>query len=155
MIDIRFNRVTETARTPAKAHDTDAGYDLCSDGVYTLWGGGTVVVSTGISLELPSDICALVMSRSGLAAQHGVFVLNAPGLIDPGYTGEIKVVLCKIGGKDMLISPGDRIAQMVFMPVLKTPEVLAESQSVSFPEEATEIFSLSERGDKGLGSTGI
>ena len=145
MIDIRFVRLTDTAVTPHKAHESDAGYDICADNFYTIKHGETAIVSTGISLEMPKDICALVMSRSGLAANHGVFVLNAPGLVDPGYRGEVKVILHNAGRQDMMVSRGDRVAQLFFNFVMDTPEVLAESQ----------VATASDRGEDGLGSTGI
>lgn len=145
MIDVRFVRLTDTAVAPHKAHETDAGYDLSSDGRYLLGPNETVIVSTGIALELPNDICAFVLSRSGLAAKNGVLVLNAPGLVDPGYKGEVRVILHNVGASEVMIGPGDRVAQLFFDYVLNMPEVLAEAEAAT----------ASDRGDNGLGSTGV
>ena len=144
MFDVRFKRLTETAIAPTRAHTTDAAYDFCSDGSYTIENGQVLTVPTGIAFEMPNNVCGLVLSRSGLAAQYGVFVANAPGLIDPGYKGEIKVVLINLGGSPVLITRGDRVAQVLFNPVLETPEILNE----------VEVLSDSDRGQNGLGSTG-
>jgi len=145
MIDVRFVRLTDTAVTPHKAHESDAGYDICADNHYTAKPGEMIIVSTGISLEMPKDICAFVMSRSGLAAKHGVFVLNAPGLVDPGYRGEVRVILYNAGSKEVLISRGDRVAQLFFNFVMDMPEALAELQ----------VATTTDRGENGLGSTGM
>lgn len=136
-------RLTDEAQIPKKAHESDAAFDLCSVVDARLPSGGTVVIGTGIALDLPADVHALVLSRSGLAAKAGVFVLNSPGLIDSGYRGEIKVILHNSGANDFIVSKGDRIAQIMFQP------------SVAFILD--EVFEVAEtdRGDYGLGSTGI
>jgi len=135
--------LTNTARLPERAHASDAAFDLYSDQAGILEPGAVLTVSTGVALDLPEQLHALVLSRSGLAAKSGVFVLNSPGLIDSGYRGEVKVILCGVGDKRMLISQGDRIAQILFQDTL--PVGL----------DRVDRLSPSDRGDKGLGSTGI
>lgn len=136
-------RLSDGAQIPKKAHESDAASDLCSVVDARLPSGGTVVIGTGIALDLPADVHALVLSRSGLAAKAGVFVLNSPGLIDSGYRGEIKVILHNSGANDFIISKGDRIAQIMFQ--------------TNVPFSLEEAFEVAEtdRGDYGLGSTGI
>jgi len=140
---IGVSLLTNTARLPKRAHASDAAFDLYSDQPGFVEPGSIMTVSTGVALELPDHVHALVLSRSGLAAKNGVFVLNSPGLIDSGYRGEVKVVLHAVGKNRMLISQGDRIAQILFQ----------ETLSVSLDE--VDNLSSSDRGDKGFGSTGI
>lgn len=103
---------------PAYARDGDAGLDLRArtDAVIAA-GGGRCLVPTGIAIALPLGHCGLVMPRSGLALNHGITVLNAPGLIDAAYRGEIKVVLINTSDEDYAVSRGDRIAQLVVQRV--------------------------------------
>ncbi len=103
---------------PAYARDGDAGLDLRArtDAVIAAR-GGRALVPTGIAIALPIGHCGLVMPRSGLALNHGITVLNAPGLIDAAYRGEIKVVLINTGDEDYAVSRGDRIAQLVVQQV--------------------------------------
>ena len=103
---------------PAYARDGDAGLDLRAraDAVIAA-GGGRSLVPTGIAIALPLGYCGLIMPRSGLALNHGITVLNAPGLIDAAYRGEIKVVLINTSDEDYAVSRGDRIAQLVVQRV--------------------------------------
>lgn len=141
--DVRVQLLTDTARLPIKAHRSDAAFDLHADAAGAITSSGTSMVPTGIVLQLPDHLCGLVMSRSGLAAKHGVFVLNSPGLIDPGYRGEVKVVLHNSGSEVFDYGLGDRIAQLFFSRVE--------------PAGVVETFSVlpSDRGEMGIGSTGL
>ena len=127
---------------PAKAHPDDAAYDLRSRAEVTLAPNTTVLVPTGLFLELPPGFEAQIRSRSGLALKHDLFLPNAPGTIDAGYRGEVGVILCNRGGRAFRISRGDRIAQMV---IARLPEVVMV--------EADEL-EPSGRGSGGFGSTG-
>lgn len=122
-----------------------AGADLRAhlDGDIVLRRGERVVVPTGLTLEIPPGLEGQVRPRSGLAAKHGITVLNAPGTIDSDYRGELKVLLVNLGDADFRIQDGDRIAQIIFSPVLR----------VSF--RRAETVDDSRRGSGGFGSTGI
>lgn len=140
---VKFNRLEAFTRLPEYAHPgEDAGLDLfaCNDGV--LFVGTRGLVSTGLAIELPPGFEGQVRSRSGLAVKHGVHVLNAPGTIDPGYRGELKVLLKNDGDEPWHYKQGDKIAQLVIAPV-----TFAEVKEASF-------LSASERGTDGFGSTG-
>ena len=128
---------------PVVAHPGDAGLDVRAAGAHEVGPGARVTVSTGIAIALPHGFAAYVLPRSGLAARHGITVLNAPGTIDAGYRGEIRVTLLNTDRSETFrVRPGDRIAQLVVHPV----------QPVAF----TEVQQLpgSARGDRGHGSTG-
>lgn len=128
---------------PARAHADDAGLDLVArDDATLLPGGGPVVVPTGIAVAIPSGHCGLVCPRSGLAALHGVGVLNGPGVIDAGYRGEIRVVLHCVGPEEVRIARGERIAQLLVVP--------AAVPALSFVAELPD----SVRAAHGFGSTG-
>lgn len=102
---------------PTRAHSGDAGLDLRAAVDVTIPVGDRALVSTGVSVALPAGHVGLVCPRSGLAARHGVTVLNAPGIIDAGYRGDIGVVLVNHGRRRVSIEKGDRIAQLVLVPV--------------------------------------
>lgn len=125
-----------------KGHDDDAAWDLHATEHVVVSHGFRSVVNTGVTLELEADEVALVCSRSGLAAKHGVFVLNAPGVIDAGYKGEVKVILQNLGGHSFWVDEGDRIAQLL---ILKLPEVVKLAEVIN---------TNTARGANGLGSTG-
>lgn len=109
----------------------------------TIAQGELIMVSTGIAIELPSDeYAAFVFARSGLAIKHGICLSNGVGVIDSDYRGEIKVGLCNLSNKSYTIHPGDRIAQLSILPVIR--------MELDFCEE----LSVSERGEGGFGSTG-
>ncbi|MDJ0770464.1 MAG: dUTP diphosphatase [Ilumatobacter sp.] len=145
MTQVRIVRLHPDARLPRPAHQGDAGADLCSVAEIELAAaGGRALVPTGLAIELPPAMVAYVMPRSGLALRDGVTCLNAPGVIDSGYRGEIGVVLVNTDPtEDFVVRPGDRIAQLV----------VAELPSVSFAE--VEELGGSERGVGGFGHTGV
>ena len=127
---------------PVKAHPTDAGYDLAATADKTLAPGYRALIPTGLRINLPAGTVGYVCPRSGLAAKHGVTVANAPGVIDPGYTGEILVNLINHGEYPYVIHRGERIAQLI---IHKTVEV--DWQPVAELKET-------QRGARGHGSTG-
>ena len=140
---LAFRRLAPQARIPTRARDGDAGYDLHAVEPAKLAPGERASVGTGIAIGLPDGVAGLVLPRSGLAARHGITVVNAPGLIDPGYRGELRVVLLNTDGREpFAVEPGDRIAQLVLVP-FETPELV-------------EVDTLEEsaRGVHGFGSTG-
>ena len=140
---LRVRRLDPAARLPVRAHDDDAGYDLHALHAASLAPGERATVATGIAIELPAGHAGLVVPRSGLAARHGIAIVNAPGLIDAGYRGELKVLLLNTDPSATFeIAPGDRIAQLVVIAVA-APEVV----------EADTLGSTA-RGEGGLGSTG-
>ena len=106
------------ARPPERSRPGDAGYDLCALEGFVLASGERRVVSTGIALALPDGVAGLVTPRSGLAARHGLTTLNAPGIVDPNYRGEIKVILHNAGSEPYEARAGDRIAQLLLVPFL-------------------------------------
>lgn len=128
---------------PSYAHDTDAGADLCSAIDFVLEPFERKVVPTGIAIALPPGYAGFVHPRSGLSSKHGVTVINAPGTIDAGYRGEIKVPLINLDSQIPLqISRGDRIAQLVIQEIKHADFTLVES------------LDDSDRGAGGFGSTG-
>lgn len=142
-MNVRFERLTPTAVLPSYAHAGDAGLDLCADAALTLEPGARAAVPTGLRLRLPPGTEGQVRPRSGLALRHGLTVLNAPGTVDEGYRGEIKVILINLGSEPVTVTPGMRIAQLVIAPVLR---VAAEEGPVD---------GATERGTGGFGSTGV
>jgi dUTP pyrophosphatase len=142
-VTLRFARLTEEAREPTRAHDGDAGYDLYAVEALTLGPGERASVRTGIALAIPDGWAGLVLPRSGLAARHGITIPNAPGLIDSGYRGEVRVLLLNTDAHEPFeAAAGDRIAQLLLVRH-EAPEVL-------------EVESLDEtvRGAGGFGSSG-
>lgn len=127
---------------PVKAHPTDAGYDLTAAAAKTLAPGQHALIPTGLHIGLPAGTVGYICPRSGLAAKHGIAVLNAPGVVDPGYTGEILVNLINLGAYPYVILEGDRIAQLI---IHKTVDV--DWQPVAELDET-------QRGNHGHGSTG-
>lgn len=129
---------------PAYAHPGDGGADMRSAASLTIPPGCRATVPCGFSIAIPEGFAGFVVPRSGLAARHGITVLNAPGLIDSGYRGEIQVVLMNLDGEhDFQIKKGDRIAQLVIM---KTPPVTFH---------VVDTLDTTKRGANGFGSTGI
>lgn len=104
------------AAVPERSREGDAGYDLRSVEAFALEPGGRALVGTGIALALPEGVAGLVLPRSGLAIRHGITTLNAPGLIDPNYRGEVRVILHNAGREAYTGEPGDRIAQLLLVP---------------------------------------
>lgn len=128
---------------PIMGNPGDAGYDLRSAADISIEAGQRVLIPTGVSIALPSGYVALVHPRSGLAAKHGVTVLNAPGTVDAGYRGEIAVTLINHGHETFEVKRGDRIAQIIFQ----------KFETVNFVSVAE--LPGSQRGSAGFGSTGV
>jgi dUTP pyrophosphatase len=142
-VRLRVHRLDAAATLPTHAHDGDAGYDLYSIEDVELAPGERAMVRTGIAIEVSHGHAALVLPRSGNAARHGISVVNAPGLIDSGYRGEVRVLLLNTDREATFsVAPGDRIAQLILVRV-ETPPV----------EEVTSLTD-SERGEGGFGSSG-
>lgn len=133
--------------TPVKMHDDDAAYDLAYVGNSEVWLESLerAKLNCGFSFEIPEGYVGLVCPRSGLALKHGVTVLNAPGVIDPSYRGEVGVILVNLSSNPIVFHPGDRIAQLLIIPngdfrIIKAlPENLIQT----------------DRGEDGFGSTGL
>jgi dUTP pyrophosphatase len=143
MVDISIRRLDPDLPLPSYAHPGDAGADLCSAVDLTLDPGERALVPTGIALALPEGYVALVHPRSGLAARHGISVLNTPGTIDAGYRGEVRVCLVNTDlHEPFAVRRGDRIAQLV----------VQRFETATFVEAAD--LPTSARGDGGYGSTG-
>ena len=131
------------AEAPMYAHPGDAGADLVSTDELTLAPGERAVVGTGVSIALPDGYVALVVPRSGLAARHGITIVNTPGTVDGGYRGEIRVILLNTDATESYrISVGDRIAQLLVLPVTRARFIPVER------------LPGTERGAGGFGSTG-
>ena len=127
---------------PAQAYPGDAGLDLAACDAVTLGAGERAVVSTGLAVEIPEGYAGFVQPRSGLAARHGIGIVNSPGLIDSGYRGEIRVVLLNTDPRDSFdVEPGMRIAQLVIAPVAAVRVV------------EVDVLVPTERGDRGFGSS--
>jgi len=140
---IRIKKLHEDAMVPRYAHGSseDAGMDLHSVEAVTLGPGETKLVPTGLAIELPAGFEAQIRPRSGLALKHSITLPNSPATIDPGYRGEIRVILLNLGKQPFEILPGERIAQMV----------IARYEAVEW-EEGDLADSL--RGEGGFGSSG-
>jgi len=130
------------ARAPERTREGDAGYDLRSVEAFELRPGERRTVPTGVAIALPEGVAGLVVPRSGLAARHGLSVVNGPGLIDPNYRGEIKVVLVNLGEHPFAAEVGDRIAQLLLVPFW-SPEL-----------QVVDALPESDRGANGFGSSG-
>lgn len=142
MTELPVRRLHEAATLPTRAYEGDAGLDLSACERIELEPGERAVVPTGLTVAIPEGHAGFVQPRSGLAARHGIAVLNSPGLVDAGYRGELKVVLLNTDRNErFVVEPGMRIAQLVVVPV-----VLPE------PREVTEL-PASERGERGFGSS--
>lgn len=142
MIEVAVRRLREDAVLPRQAYEGDAGFDLAACEELMLGPGERANVPTGIAVEIPDGYAGFVQPRSGLAARHGISIVNSPGLIDSGYRGEIRVVLLNTDASESFtVEPGMRIAQLVVAPV-------ASVRLVEVDELAT-----SERGTRGFGSS--
>ena len=127
---------------PARMRSGDAGYDLRATERVSIPQDGRRLVATGIAVALPEGVAGLVTPRSGLAIEHGIGLLNAPGLIDPNYRGEIKVILHNTSERRYTVEIGDRVAQLLLVPYW-APEL-----------EVVEELPATERGSDGFGSSG-
>lgn len=134
-----------TASTvPEYAHPGDAGADLHAAEAVVLAPGQRALIATGVSIALPDGYAAFVVPRSGLAAKHGITVVNSPGTVDAGYRGEIKVTLLNTDlDEPFSIAVGDRIAQLIVMPVVRASFIQVDR------------LPGSQRGEGGFGSTGV
>ena len=142
MIELPITRLRADAIVPERAYSGDAGLDLASCERVELGPGQRALVGTGLAVAIPEGYAGFVQPRSGLAARHGLSVVNSPGLVDSGYRGELRVVLLNTDTKEpFVVEPGMRIAQLVVLPV---PEL-----------ELVEVDELpaSERGVRGFGSS--
>lgn len=130
---------------PQYAHSDDAGADLRASEQVTLEPGRRALIGTGVAIALPEGYAAFVVPRSGLAAKHGITVVNSPGTVDAGYRGEIKVTLLNTDLDNAFeVEIGDRIAQLIVMPVSRAQFIPVEK----LPEDTM-------RGEHGFGSTGV
>ena len=142
MIELPIRRLRDDAVVPSRAYAGDAGLDLAACERLELEPGERASVGTGLAVAIPEGYAGFVQPRSGLAARHGITIVNTPGLIDSGYRGELKIVLLNTDAREgFVVEPGMRIAQLVVLPV---PEV--------DPVEVDELPG-SERGVRGFGSS--
>mgnify|MGYP003403545737 FL=1 len=142
-MELNFTRLDDAATIPTRAHDGDAGLDLYALEHVRIGPEERIAVRTGVAVEIPEGHAGLVLPRSGLARRHGISLVNSPGLIDAGYRGEIEVLI--INNDPAVIfraEAGDRIAQLVIVPVVIADPVEVES------------LSESERAEGGFGSSG-
>ena len=114
-IEIELQLISSNAKVPSKKHVSDIGYDLSASNNVTLESNEVTLVSTGIAINLPDQCAGFVLPRSGLSTKHKITLINSPGLIDPGYTGELLVPLINHDDKNYDIKSGDRIAQLVLI----------------------------------------
>ena len=143
MSRLRVRRVDERATVPTRAYPGDAGLDLYALEEASLAPGERASLRTGIAVEIPEGHAGLVLPRSGLAVRHGIALVNAPGLIDAGYRGELHVLLLNTDRHaPFAVAAGERIAQLVLVRV-QTPEVVE-----------VDALAVSERGAGGFGSSG-
>jgi dUTP pyrophosphatase len=143
-VRIEFARLSAEARSPEQAHPHDAGFDLFAAEAAVIEPGERASVGTGIAVAIPEGHAGLVLPRSGLAARHGIALVNAPGLIDSGYRGELRILLLNTDREQAFtIEMGDRVAQLV----------VAAVESPRFVE--TEALPDTTRGAAGFGSTGV
>jgi len=144
MEELRFIKLSEKATMPTRAHDNDAGLDLYAAEKARVVPGARVSIGTGLAMAVPEGLAGLVLPRSGLALKHGVTLINSPGLIDPGYRGEVRVVLLNTDQTiDFVCGPGDRIAQLLLVPIATASPIHADAL-----DEST-------RGAGGFGSSGL
>ena len=142
-MELRFAKLKPEARVPSRAHLGDAGLDLYACEAAHLGPGERWSVGTGVAVEIPEGHAGMVLPRSGLARDHGIALVNSPGLIDAGYRGEVRVLLLNTDPAETFrVEPGERIAQLMVVPI-----ALAEPVEV-------EALSESSRGAGGFGSSG-
>jgi dUTP pyrophosphatase len=141
-VELPIRKLRDDAVVPVRAYDGDAGLDLSACEHVTLGPGERATVGTGLAVAIPDGYAGFVQPRSGLAARHGITIVNAPGLVDSGYRGELRVVLLNTDSAEaFVVEPGMRIAQLVVMPVSSAEPVEVEE----LPE--------SVRGVRGFGSS--
>ena len=142
VINIKIKRLNENAILPEKQHDSDAGYDLHSIEDIILKPNQIYKVKTGIAIQIPNNYGGLVLPRSGLSSKYGISLINTPGLIDPGYRGELLIPLINHSSNEYTINKNERVAQLILIDI---PEVKIE---------VTSDLDASDRDSKGFGSTG-
>ena len=142
MIELPIRRLRDDAVLPDRAYSGDAGLDLAACERVELAPGQRSLVGTGLAVAIPEGYAGYVQPRSGLAARHGLTIVNSPGLVDSGYRGELRVVLLNTDSREtFVVEPGMRIAQLVILPVPEVEPVVVDE----LPE--------SERGVRGFGSS--
>jgi dUTP pyrophosphatase len=141
-MQISVQRLDRELPMPTHSHEGDAGVDLYTSIDFKLQSGERRLVPAGVAVAIPKGYVGLVCPRSGMAVKHGITVVNGPGVVDSGYRGELKVALINQGAETVSFERGDRIAQLLVVPVAV--------------QELTEVAELptSDRGDGGFGSTG-
>ncbi|HLX20608.1 MAG TPA: dUTP diphosphatase [Gaiellaceae bacterium] len=141
-MELAFRKLREDAVVPSRAYDGDAGLDLASCDRVLLSPGERATVGTGLAVAVPDGYAGFVQPRSGLASRHGITIVNAPGLVDSGYRGELRIVLLNTDAHESFeVEPGMRIAQLVVVPIAGAEPVEVEE----LPE--------TERGVRGFGSS--
>ena len=143
-MELSFRKLRDDAVVPARAYDGDAGLDLTACERVVLEPGERALVGTGLAVAIPEGYAGFVQPRSGLAARHGITIVNTPGLVDSGYRGELRIILLNTDAHEtFVVEPGMRIAQLTVMPVASVEPVEVEE----LPE--------SERGVRGFGSSSL
>ena len=141
-MELSFRKLRDDAVVPARAYDGDAGLDLTACERVVLEPGERAMVGTGLAVAIPEGYAGFVQPRSGLAARHGITIVNTPGLVDSGYRGELRIILLNTDAREsFVVEPGMRIAQLTVVPVASVEPVEVEE----LPE--------SERGVRGFGSS--
>jgi dUTP pyrophosphatase len=142
--DLRVMKLRDDAVLPSRAHSGDAGFDLSACEEVTIGVGERATVGTGLAIEIPDGHAGLVAPRSGLALRHGLSMVNAPGVIDAGYRGEVRMILLNTDREHAFtVEPGMRIAQLVVVPIAAVE--LVETREVT----------ATDRGEGGFGSSGL
>lgn len=141
--------LSDTAVAPSRSHRADAGIDLCADATALIHPGERALIPTGVRVILPAGHAGMICPRSGLAHKHGVTVLNAPGIIDEDFTGEIGVILVNHGSEPFAVNHGDRIAQLVITKV-----DISRMYFINEAEFTRRVNPENKRRDAGFGSTG-
>jgi len=143
-VELAFRKLREDAVVPSRAYDGDAGLDLAACERVVLGAGERATVGTGLAVAIPGGYAGFVQPRSGLAARHGITIVNTPGLVDSGYRGELRIILHNTDAREpFVVEPGMRIAQLVVVPVAGVEPLEVEE----LPE--------SERGVRGFGSSAV
>ena len=142
MIELPFQRLREDAVVPSRAYAGDAGLDLTACERVELGPGERQLVGTGLAVAIPDGYAGFVQPRSGLAAKHGITIVNTPGLVDSGYRGELKVILLNTDAREtFVVEPGMRIAQLVVLEIPALDPIVVDE------------LPGSERGERGFGSS--
>jgi dUTP pyrophosphatase len=140
--NIKIKILNEFAKLPSKSHEDDIGYDLYADGEYVIKPNKVILVQLGISIQLPENVGGFVLPRSGLASKYLIAPINSPGLIDPGYTGQLMIPLMNYSDKTYTVIKHERVAQLVVI----------STGTITFDEVSD--LDESDRSSGGFGSTG-